>query len=92
LQSSQVLLDDAPVTSEYVPLGHSKQTQDFAIFEYFPAMQSTHDDAALAPDVARYFPAMHDTHDDAPVTAEYVPQGHSKQRFDALLPGNIRYE
>ena len=54
-------------------------------------MQSAHDDAALAPDVARYFPGTHGTHDDAPVTSEYVPQGHSKQIFGALLPGAIEY-
>ena len=63
------------------------------VFEYFPALQSTHVASLDAPAAVEYFPMLHRMHvaaDDCPCCVEYVPVAHGWQ-FASPLPSVDRY-
>ena len=81
-QLTQVSIEAAPSSVEYLPLTHSAHDVEAVASAYVPAAQLTQAALDSAPSTFEYLPASHREHVSgvvAPELAEYLPASHLTQ-------------
>ncbi len=86
-----VVSDSAPHEDEYFPAPHFMQSEA-ALPAYFPASQSQHSLADVAPDNSEYLPVIHSQHTFvvAPTADEYFPASHLRNQSFPPWPSMIQ--